>query len=178
MKILYLMLCCLMFSQLQAQEITKEDYKKSYEEAMSQVKTLQHDLYKTDQNVRIGIHWYQVIRVEVFQLRNENAVFRKRLQVVRDYLESKGIYLSDLDGRVYDYNKNPLYLEQIARQKVEEQLKIEKVQRDLDKVVNERKIQELNRDYYLLNQECIKYKKQVEEDQRYFKMLQQRGFVN
>jgi len=170
--------CLVLFPfQLRAEDITEGQYKKSYEDAIVQVKSLRHQLYKADQRLLVDNQWYQIIQEEISQLRTDNSVLKKNLQAARDYLESKGIYISDLTGRVYDYTKSPLYREKIARQIVDEKLRLEKNEHDFHNQVYERKIAELNRDYYLLNQECLKYKNQVEEDKRYFGALQQQGIV-
>lgn len=160
-----------------AEELTKEQYKQAYEEKTVQVKELQWELYRSDQFITIGRKWYQNLVEETRELRKENTGLKKQLQSARDYLEMKGVFLSDITNKVYNITEGPLYLEKLARQRAEEQFRQEKAERDVSTRVLERKISELNRELYLVGQERDTYQKQVNEDRQYFQALQKNGII-
>ena len=173
-KLKYLLFIFLISPVYATEELTKEQYQQAYEEKVEQVKKLKWQLYNSDRYMSIGKAWYDELLKEVRELRRDNTGLEKQLHTARNYLEAKGIYINDITGKIYNETEGPLWLEKIARRSVEQKLLQQKAEHDLDSKISQTKISELNYELYSVAQERDKYKKQVEEDKRYFQALQNR----
>ena len=161
-----------------AKELTPEEYKQGYEDAIDRIRVLQQKMYHNDRVMYIGKQWFDSLIQEVQQLRRENTAVNKQLQSVRDYLEREyHVYLSDITGKVYDETDSPLYREKVLRRIVEEKLRKERDDRDLDKAVYEARTSSLNKELYAIGRERDELRRRLDEAHRYFKSLQDAGVI-